>query len=443
MWLQGGTLAVSPGVALTPGGYVQSAGTTLSLYVDGSAVPLAFTGVAVLNGNLEVDVSSASLGASYDVLTAGGGVAGTFVSFSSSNPNFSVDVAYGANAVSVTSAFTPQWDAPSMGLSSTLVSAQGFSSVASSRSLTLLAQADDSQDREILVASAGSLDGLLAPREEETRWGLYLQPMYGTGSRDAGSAIGYDWNMAGFEAGLDYRLAPDLLLGIMGGYGSTKLEFTGSSFVESDSEDQDMATLGAYVGWGPGPWRITDVLSVGRVEHDSSRNAGLGQIARADYTSWLLANQIQVAYVWVPAESWEITPRIGLTTTYVDREAFEEYGAVNAVRYDDFDQTFWEGSLGLRAARAFQAGNTTITPYAGLGYSRDLGGNDVTVRQYLGGTSARVTTENDDDRLTTELGLTLAGATPEMPLALTVAYDGEFSDNTESHGLAATLRWEF
>jgi uncharacterized protein with beta-barrel porin domain len=445
--LNGGTLAVNSGVTLNvPADYVQAAGTTLLVTPDGVATPLAVSNTAALAGNLSVECSANTLG-STTVLTALGGLGGTtFDSVTAFNPNFSVNTTYTGISVAVSSTFDPQFDASSMGVTTTLAGAQHFATLASSRGFLLLADAHGaetgSQNGPVMVASAGSLAGLLDRSEEpdgEPRWGMYLQPMLASSSRDAVDGLGYDANMHGIEFGIDRFVAQDVLVGVMGGYASTRLDFKGSSFVSDDYEDQNMFTLGGYAAWGPGNWRITDVLSAGRVEHDSTRNAGLGQTATAHYSSWLISNQLRAAYAWVPADQWEITPRLGLDVIHVSRGGFSESGAVNAVSYHDYDQTFWEGSAALRATRSFKTELAMVSPYAGIGYSRDLSGNDVTVRQYLPTTSAEVTTTNDDNRMTAECGLTM----DRDQFKTTLAYNGEFSQNAKSHNLTATFRWEF
>ncbi|NJB69140.1 uncharacterized protein YhjY with autotransporter beta-barrel domain [Desulfobaculum xiamenense] len=439
--LEGGTLAIARGVGLRGDSYTQNAGTTLLVAPDGTTTPLTVTNAANLDGALLVQAVSTAIGTTATVLHAGSGVSGTFDSVRSmdTNPNFTLRVDYGSNDVTVTQNYTPQWDSSALGLASTLTTARGFATIAATRGAMMLSQAP-APEREILIAGLGSTDGLLLPRDDDSRLGMYLQPVFASGSRDEGAGgIGYDWDTMGFEIGLDYLLTPELLLGIMGGYATTDIDFTGSAFVANDTEEQETCTLGVYGAWGPGNWRITDVLSVARVEHDSRRNAGLGQTAEGDSTSWILGNQFRLAHVWTP-QKWEITPHVGLNTTHLSREGFSETGALNAVRYDDFDKTFWEGVVGAQIRHAFHTDSgAVITPFVGLDYGFALNDNDITMRQYLPTDSALVTTENDDEHISVELGLSLARG----PLGLTVAFTEDHASNSETRAARATLRVEF
>jgi outer membrane autotransporter protein len=169
------------------------------------------------------------------------------------------------------------------------------------------------------------------------------------------------------------------------------------------------------------------------------RYAGLGEFAEGDYDSWLVSNSLAVLYDFALANGWTLTPKAGLDVAYLNREAFAEHGAANAVSYSEYDELFWESVLGLRVAKAFAADGVSISPHAGLGWRHDLGGNDMTVRQRLATTAAEVTQENDDDFLTTEVGLVFSRDAFNIELA----YSGEVSDHSDAHSLVAAFRLAF
>jgi uncharacterized protein with beta-barrel porin domain len=415
-----------------------ASGSTMVFPTDSA---LTVNGTATLDGTLLIDPKGAGTGT---ILTAGTLNTGAGYRTGSTNPNFRVDVATSSNAMKVTTTFAPQADAASLATTVASLSAQAFAGVAQARDLTMLtmlADADKADDGDVMVASNGSLSGLLDEREPERPWSVFVQPVYNSTSRDGTAGQqGYDANMTGLEAGIDRRIGDNMVLGAMVGIGLTDIEFNGSDFVNNDSEDQRLYTAGLYGGYAMGDWLFADVVSTTYVTHDSKRNAGAGQIAKADYDSWLTANQLLAVYRWHPSAQWEIAPRAGLNVTYLHWDAFSETGAVNAVSYDDLDKVFADGLLGVRATHAgFQVEDTLITPYAGAGLIHSLGANDITVRQYLPTTSAQVTTENDSDRLTTECGVTFG----KGPASLTLAYSGEYGDTLDSHSIFGLLRWAF
>jgi hypothetical protein len=184
---------------------------------------MTVTGTATLNGAIAVDASANCLG-SGTYLTAGTLNTGADYTAMVSNPNFAVNITTTTGAggsVSMSTAFAPQDDAASLALSTTFSSSQAFAGVAQARNLGLLADMGDSdEDQPIMVASIGSLDGLLNPRKEETPWGIYLQPVYSFGSRigDA-SSKGYNFGMYGLEAGIDRRVGDNWVVGALVGYG--------------------------------------------------------------------------------------------------------------------------------------------------------------------------------------------------------------------------------
>lgn len=441
--LDGGTLTLAKGVTVsTTGSYTQAAGTTLALTLNNSGGPyITAAGPATVAGTLALDVPCSALGSTQTIIDAAT-ITGGFDSVSSGNPNFSFNttVVDGArDQIMLTGVcYAPQYDNSSMGLSSAMGGAQTFLGVPSNRTIGLLSE--NQEMGEFMVASSEPLIDLVSRRSNGDRYGIYVQPMFNVSKRDAfNSGPGYSANMAGLEIGADTFVSDDLMLGVFAGYAVTDINFEGLAFAENDSEDQQMYTLGAYGGYRFDNWRLTDTLSVTHIEHESKRNAGLGEMAKGDYDSQMLSNQLLASYAWTVNETWELSPELGLNTTWLYRGGFSETDATNAAEYDDFDKLFVESIVGLRLRGNFEVGETTLSPYARLSWSHDLGGNDMTVRQTLGTSAAEATQENDDDRLGLDLGLSLR----EGDATFTLAYAGEFSDHSESHGLTANLRLEF
>lgn len=404
---------------------------------------MTVTGTATLNGAIAVDASANNLG-SGTYLTAGTLTTGADYSAVARNPNFAVNVTTTTGAggsVSVATAFAPQDDAASLASTTTLSSSQAFASVAQSRNLGLLADMGDSDEGdEIMVASIGSLNGLLNPRKEETPWGIYLQPVYSFGSRNGdASSKGYDYGMYGLEAGIDRRFGDSWVVGVMAGYGSSHMDFTGSAWVSDDNEDQQLYTGGVYSGYRAGDWTFADTLSVTYADHKSKRKASATDTATAKYQSWLTANEFLAVYHWSPAENWLVTPRAGVNVTHLHRPGFSERGSVNALSYQTLDQFFSEGLVAVNVQRTFMKDDLAVTPYAGLGAVHSLTGNDITVKQYLTTTSAEVTTKNDDSRFTGELGMTFSAGSTNV----TLGYAGEYSASSDSHSVFGQMRWEF
>ncbi|WP_319778117.1 autotransporter domain-containing protein [Maridesulfovibrio sp.] len=436
----GAELSIGSDTSLNTNNLTVNHGGTLNIAAYGQSSASVTATTATIEGTLEVDPSAESISTSSQILSASSSL--NTASVISSNPNFTVTRTDNdaSGTVTVSTSFTPHNDESSLGTAATLAGVQAFANVAQSRNLTMLADSGEDSDKEILVASSGSLVGLLNARKPETSWGMYLQPVFSRGSRDGNSdSEGYDSYMAGLEIGVDRKFGENLVLGIMGGIGATQINFSGSDFVSGDSEVQQLYIAGVYGGYKFMDWTFSDTLSTTYATHESSRNAGMSQTAKGDYDSILTSNQFTARYHWQPVKDWEVVPCIGLNITHLHRAGFSETDATNAISYDTLDKTFADGILGVRVKYDIQIEDTLVTPYAGIGVIHSLGSNDITVRQYLPTTSAQVTTENDSNRLTPELGVIFG----KKNASFTLSYAGEYGETTDSHSIFGVLRMDF
>jgi outer membrane autotransporter protein len=87
----------------------------------------------------------------------------------------------------------------------------------------------------MLAYNSSNLAGLLTSGREaglapaERHWGLYLDPALVLGSQQSSAnQTGFDFTIAGFNAGADYRVRDDLLVGLVSGYSHTGASFKGS-----------------------------------------------------------------------------------------------------------------------------------------------------------------------------------------------------------------------
>ncbi|MBU4087073.1 MAG: autotransporter domain-containing protein [Nanoarchaeota archaeon] len=442
LFLDSGTLALAPGVLLAVGGnYTQAPGTRLVIAVDSSnAVSVTVAATAAIAGTLEVELSGTALGHDQVLLNATGGITGSYTAVASTNPHFSFTTTTATQVLLTAPAFTPQWDNSALGLTVVMGAChQAFMGVPGHRTAGLLAQKSQ-QPQEVLVASAGPLTGIMGKYQEDKPNGIYIQPLYSYSRRDPfASAPGYKAEMKGLEIGADTLVTKNFLAGVFAGYAANSIDFNGLAFVGNDVEGQQMYTLGGYGGYRLGNWMVSDILSVTHTDHNSLRNAGLNQTARANYDSQMLGSRLLASYTCPRVFGWEVVPELGLNAIYLNRDSFSETGAVNAVRTDNFSEFFVESVAGVRLLGSYQYGEIALAPYLCLAWARDLGGNDITTRQYLAATSAQITQKNDDNRLDADLGIALK----KGDTTFTLAYAGSFSEHGESGSLTANLRLAF
>ena len=84
----------------------------------------------------------------------------------------------------------------------------------------------------MLAFNSSNLSGLITsdkrsePAAPQSRWGLYLDPALILGSQQSSeNQTGFNFTIAGFNAGVDYRVRDDLLVGLATGYTHTGAGF--------------------------------------------------------------------------------------------------------------------------------------------------------------------------------------------------------------------------
>ena len=404
---------------------------------EAGTTPLVVLTSGTCSGNLVVDAPASVL--TGNLIVADGPFTTFFDSVSSANPNMSnFSLTNVGNQWFVSNGeFTPQWDNSALGLASTMASNLAILQLPGQRSLQIMT--DNKEQEPVMVASAGPMYDLI-PKSEDKRYGMYLQPLYAISTRDAfNGAPGYTATTKGIEVGADVHVDDSLLLGAFASYASAYIDVGGVTFAENDSEEQQLYALGLYGGYKMDDWVFTDTLGFTHAENESRRNAGLGQTARGEYTTQLLTNRFLAGYVFSLDGAWEIAPELGLNANYMHRGAFSETDAVNAQNYGTFNDFFAESVIGLRIRKNNELNGIQYAPYARASWAHDLLGNDVSVRQSLGSSTALVTQKNDDDHFNLDLGISAR----KDNTMLSLSFGGGVSDHSHSLGGLANLRYEF
>ena len=122
-----------------------------------------------------------------------------------------------------------------------------------------------------LSPAAGFMADLPSTKGEpaaESRWQAYIQPRGGLGSRSvAGNAAGYNWWSIGGSVGLEYKLAPNWMIG-----GAVDTWYQSQTLNQSAGSSNLQATqLGVYSAWNGKNLFAQGLLSFGWLTYDNSR----------------------------------------------------------------------------------------------------------------------------------------------------------------------------
>lgn len=203
-----------------------------------------------------------------------------------------------------------------------------------------------------------------------------------------GNAAGYELATGGIAGGLETQIETMTLgpvtLGLGGGYSGAHLN---SNLVYQDATIQT-GHLGVYGAFGAGRFQpgfaASGAASYAHHNVETSRNIRFGTInrlAEADYDGFTLSSDLDVRYNFILDDQLSgttaLSPFIGVRSTLTNMAAFEETGAGNLNLYGEAnDYVNATAAFGLTAAGDYTIGNNiTWQPSASLAYERILGSN--------------------------------------------------------------------
>lgn len=491
--LSGGTLAgagslgdvtLNTGSALSPGSGIAtlSAANILfhpgSLYhvdVDGSGNNdlLASSGAATINGGTVSVTPHADflLDTPYTILTATGGVAGTFTGATFGNSIFiTPSLAYGANDVVLTLAqttgfadvaLTPNQKASAEGIQS-LGGGNVFAAVAALGSVEAARDAYDQLSGEIHASAKSAMledsrflrDAVgnrfrTAPSVADAGTGYGLNDKaiwsHGFGSwgrwNSDGNAARLDRSVGGFFIGADGMAFDTWRFGALAGYSRT--DFDAKDRHSSGSSEN--YHLGLY---GGAEWNGLAVhTGAAYTWHDASTGrsvsfAGFNDALAGDYDAGTAQVFGEVGYR-MQVGNVALEPFANLAYVNLQTESFTEKGGAAALSHASSNTDAAFTTLGLRASTRLDVNNTAVTLKGMLGWRHAYG--DVTpnasMRYAAGGNAFSIGgVPLARDAAIIEAGLDLA-LSPTATLG--VAYGGQFGAGALDQSVKADLKVRF
>jgi subtilase-type serine protease len=302
---------------------------------------------------------------------------------------------------------------------------------------TPLAYGPEAKDKR----SAGEAFDAATPAPVAATTALWGQA-YGGWSHGAsdGNAAAYSRNTGGIVTGMDGVIAETWRLGVLAGYGSTSLHGAGSS-VSADSYQ-----LGIYGG------TTIDALtlSLGTVlaHHviDTRRTVSFGSLEETD-TAGYSANTVQLfgeAAYRIETPYAALEPFAAAAYTHLKTAGFTETGGIAALSAPSSSTDLTTTTLGLRASRAFTLGNaTTLTARGMAGWRHAYG--DVTPQAQLAFASGGESFDVSGLPIAADAALVEAGLAFDIGKATTLGltYTGQFSAGVNDNSVKADLTVRF
>ncbi|WP_250152411.1 autotransporter domain-containing protein [Ancylobacter radicis] len=494
-----GTLRVAAGGTLAPGqsiGTLNVAGNLTfaagSIYQveandAGESDSVAVSGTAIIEGGSVVGIAAGGTyrpQTAYTILTAAGGIQGSFDAATSSLAFLDPNLSYGATSIQFTlerndTAFdqvgytrnqqAAARGAESLGYGNSLYDAIVMQDAGTARAIftqvagevhasTYGVMVDNSRfvreamDDRLRAAGGDTLltdmavAGLDAngarPVAADTE-GLALW-MRGFGSwREAdgdGNASGLSSNTGGVFGGADATLAGNWRVGVLAGYSQTSVSLDDLAA----SADSDNVHLGLYAGTRIGPVGLRAGTAYTWHSIDSTRSVNIPSISdqlTADYDAGTTQAFAELGYRF-ENEKGMLEPFVNLAYVHFSNDAFTEQGGVTALDGSSSDLDTFFTTLGLRASTSFNLGKTRTVLHGTVGWQHASG--DITPEATLafaGGDvfSVAGTPIAEDVAV---LGARIEFVATENA-TISIGYDGQLGAGQSDNGLTGTLSVRF
>lgn len=473
----------SPGILNVTGSYTQTAAGTLAIELTPSAVAgtgydrVAVSGVpgtAALAGTLALTASTGlyTAGATYDIVTATGGVTGAFatvtgatvspflsftptgiVTISGTNQVYRLTVTRTAYATGLGTLANPNRVAVANGFQTLIPGATGDTATlvitadnaTAAQAATLFdhlspeaygAYATSMQDQAELFTRQVALHMNNAPGTEAAKTGIWgsLYGQWGNG-KNRSYLVGSDQDVVGGTLGVDFASGP-VTFGIAGGYSEADVDFL-TATSSGKNKSWQVGGYAAYSGGGAVSANLQLAYVNGNI--DAARSIVVGTTGRTAVgsTDANLFRAIGTLGYDFGSNGSTIRPFVGVDFTSGKVKSFTETGAAAAslnVRSIDVDRTDILAGLDLK----FEAG--TVSPYgrAVYRYRTESGNRDITAN-FAGATGSTFTVAGVNagrSEVDLDAGVSLAvGKTARI----SVGYQGALRNDLKRHGASAQL----
>jgi outer membrane autotransporter protein len=235
----------------------------------------------------------------------------------------------------------------------------------------------------MLASNSASLTGLLTGSRlagaSENPWGLYLDPALILGFQAASmNQTGFNYTIAGFNSGLDYRVADNLLVGLASGYSHTGAAFHGSG----GAVEANTWPLTAYAAYLPQSFYAYGSLGYALNLFTLNRTINFSDLNRtaASAPAGNMFNAYAETGYDLKVHQLVLTPALSLAYSRLWVDGFTESGAgALNLNVGSQDAESFQTGLGGKIAIPIQRGETTVVPQIYAFYQHEFAQNSRTL----------------------------------------------------------------
>ena len=486
----GGVIAPgnSIGTLTVHGNYTQATGSTYEAEIapDGTSDRIEVTGAATIQGGTVFAAKAPgtyALGTRYTILTAAGGVTGTYAALDQNAPFIDLALGYDPKAIYLdvirnavafpTVGNTPNQKAAAAGAESLSEGNALYNAIAGLPDVPSARAAFDGLSGEINASAVTGMledsrfvreamndrlraafetvgavplmgygedakDIAMAPSERYGAWGSMFGSWGHFGSD--GNAVRLSRSVGGFVTGIDGLVTDDVRLGFLAGYSHSSLKVDD----RRSSASTDNYHLGIYGGTQWGALSFRSGLAYSWSEIDTSRQVafpGFADSLSSDYRAGTTQVFGELGY-GIKAGNVGFEPFANLAYVNVHTNGFTEQGGISALTVYGGSNDITFTTLGLRASTDFDIGSARATVRGTIGWRHAYGDVTPEISQAFTGSNAFSIAGAPiaRDAAVIEAGLDFAIA-PTATLG--VSYHGQVGSRTSDHGVRADLNVKF
>ena len=272
---------------------------------------------------------------------------------------------------------------------------------------------------------------------------LWLAPIYKSSDSDGFDAEGVDYgvdmDLYGVALGADYTLSNGIRFGAMFNVGSGDVDGQGAG--SAVSNDFDYYGFAVYGGYSMGALSVVADVSYTVADNDLEGNTSIDKVgASLDSTNLSLGvtGQYQLDF-----NGTTVTPHAGLRFSRIDLDDYTIDGADVIADYDADSMNIFSIPVGVTFAKEFTGDAWTVKPSLDLTLTGNFGDDETDGTVHWAGVENLSTNVSSEvlDNFTYGATLGVAAKTGNFSLGLGVNYTG--SSNVDEFGVNANARFVF